>query len=249
LSRPCFRVAGFIFWTKIFSTVYAFFAPLVSVKHYLFLNKLYMTTKNLVFLTWASCVSVAAVLIFFSGITTVSAAVISGQLEEGDTGSGVSALQTFLAKDSRLYPEGLVTGFFGPLTSAAVRRYQMQFGIPAVGRVGPITLASINSNSGTGGSDDINASITKAVTVTPSTNSASISWLSNEAVFGRVMYATSWPFLYASAPVVSTPSGFNALQAVALSGLQSQTTYYFVLESIDVAGNLTYTIGNSFKTK
>lgn len=190
----------------------------------------------------------AAAMILISPILA-TAATISIELSPGMTGSEVSALQSFLATDSNIYPEGIVSGYYGELTTAAVKRYQIASGISPVGRVGPVTLASINGTGGTGGTNDINSSITNTVTVTPATNSAMISWSSNEPVFGRVMYATSWPFLYSTAPIAATPSGFNALQALTLNNLQSQTTYYFVLESTDVAGNLNYTIGNSFRTK
>ncbi len=88
-----------------------------------------------------------AVLIMVSPFLA-SADTLSMQLDPGMSGSQVSALQTFLATDSRIYPEALVTGFYGPLTTAAVKRYQTTFGISPVGRVGPATLASINGNSG-----------------------------------------------------------------------------------------------------
>ena len=178
-----------------------------------------------------------------------SASIISSQLQLGDTGSEVSALQTFLARDSSIYPEGLVTGFYGPLTETAVKRYQTEFGISAVGRVGPITLASINGNSGTGGSNDVNASVTTSVNVSPSKNSATILWISNEPVFGRAMYGTGSQFVYASSPSVSSQSGFNTSQLVTLNGLLSNTAYHYVLESVDVAGNITWTIGRSFLTQ
>ena len=186
---------------------------------------------------------------FFATLVVVpflaSAAVISIQLAKGMTGSEVSALQSFLAKDSSIYPEGLVTGFFGPLTEAAVIRYQTAHGISPVGRVGPITLASIN---GTGSSSDINAPITNSITVTPHVNSATVAWTSNEQVLGRVMYATSWPFLYATAASAGSNTGFNFSQSATLSGLQPHTTYFYVLESTDATGNLNWTIGNTLTT-
>jgi hypothetical protein len=39
----------------------------------------------------------------------------------------VRRLQEFLAKDKSIYPEGLVTGFFGPLTLDAVKRFQTKY--------------------------------------------------------------------------------------------------------------------------
>lgn len=39
----------------------------------------------------------------------------------------VKKLQTFLAQDAAVYPQGLVTGYFGPLTTAAVKRFQQKY--------------------------------------------------------------------------------------------------------------------------
>ncbi len=59
------------------------------------------------------------------------------------TNGEVSKLQQFLAKDSAIYPEGLVTGYFGSLTKAAVKRWQTKNGISALGLVGPVTRGAI----------------------------------------------------------------------------------------------------------
>jgi len=46
-------------------------------------------------------------------------------LKVGSTGADVTALQEFLkGQGSSIYPEGLVTGYFGPLTKAAVTKFQ-----------------------------------------------------------------------------------------------------------------------------
>src|SRR4051812_19343034 len=79
-----------------------------------------------------------------------SAATLTRQLQLGMSGQDVSALQSFLALDSSVYPQGLITGYFGPLTKAAVIRFQTKNGISAVGRVGPITMNAINSQMGGG---------------------------------------------------------------------------------------------------
>ncbi|MEK7561142.1 MAG: carboxypeptidase regulatory-like domain-containing protein [Patescibacteria group bacterium] len=47
-------------------------------------------------------------------------------LKAGDEGADVRALQEFL-RDSGLYPEGLITGFFGDLTKRAVIRFQEKY--------------------------------------------------------------------------------------------------------------------------
>lgn len=57
----------------------------------------------------------------------------------------VRELQQDLAKDSEIYPEKLVTGYFGNLTFGAVKRFQSKYGIRQTGYVGPLTRAKLNS--------------------------------------------------------------------------------------------------------
>lgn len=66
-------------------------------------------------------------------------------LSLGVSSSQVSCLQQFLKnQDASIYPEGLVTGFFGNLTKNAVVRFQTKYQIPVTGFVGPLTRAKIN---------------------------------------------------------------------------------------------------------
>src|SRR3989344_8129449 len=44
-------------------------------------------------------------------------------LREGSEGDQVTLLQTLLAADAALYPEGRITGYFGPLTRRALQRF------------------------------------------------------------------------------------------------------------------------------
>ncbi|MES2416269.1 MAG: peptidoglycan-binding protein [Patescibacteria group bacterium] len=53
----------------------------------------------------------------------------------GTRGFVVNYLQNLLASDPTLYPEGLVTGYFGPLTKSAIIRFQKRHGIPETGIV------------------------------------------------------------------------------------------------------------------
>lgn len=57
----------------------------------------------------------------------------------------VKCLQIFLKNlGPEIYPEGLVTGYFGPLTLKAVQNYQRLKGIVATGYFGPLTRAVVN---------------------------------------------------------------------------------------------------------
>lgn len=184
----------------------------------------------------------------------VFADTLSSNLAVGSSGSEVTSLQTFLATDSSIYPEGLVTGYFGDLTKAAVIRFQAKYGIDQVGSVGPITRAKINSligsGSGSGGgtySGDVSAPIMSAATVSVTANSATFHWSTNESARSRVMYGTNWPFLYAAAPSVSDAT-IDASSDVTLSGLQPHTRYYYTRESVDTSGNVMWTVGEWFTT-
>lgn len=68
--------------------------------------------------------------------------------EDADTNGEVTRLQKQLAKDPTLYPEGKVTGFFGPATDKAVKALQTKKGLAkagdaAYGVVGPKTSAAL----------------------------------------------------------------------------------------------------------
>ncbi|MCA9391523.1 MAG: peptidoglycan-binding protein [Candidatus Magasanikbacteria bacterium] len=66
----------------------------------------------------------------------------------GMTNADVTRVQTILARDKSVYADGRVTGYFGPLTLAAVKKFQEKYGIakPGVlgyGQVGPNTWAKL----------------------------------------------------------------------------------------------------------
>jgi len=67
------------------------------------------------------------------------------QLRPGMTNEEVKKLQEILATDPDIYPEGLITGYYGPLTEQAVRRLQKKLCLDPVGSVGPQTLRRINN--------------------------------------------------------------------------------------------------------
>ncbi len=69
---------------------------------------------------------------------------LRSEMEPGSRGEMVEVLQTLLAADPEIYPEGLVTGFFGALTKKAVQKFQKKHGLAQPGRVGPKTLEKLN---------------------------------------------------------------------------------------------------------
>ncbi len=74
-------------------------------------------------------------------------------LTVGSKGQEVTALQKFLAQDKEIYPEGKITGTFGPATEAAVKRFQTKYELlckdgTACGYVGVATRQKIAEVSG-----------------------------------------------------------------------------------------------------
>lgn len=66
----------------------------------------------------------------------------------------VKKLQTFLAKDPAVYPQGIISGYFGPLTTAAVKRFQEKYAADILaplglksgtGFAGPSTMKKLNT--------------------------------------------------------------------------------------------------------
>jgi len=186
------------------------------------------------------------------------------QLELGMSGSDVSLLQTFLATDPSLYPQGLVTGYFGFLTKSAVSNFQDRNGIDPVGRVGPATLPVLNARyaSGMNLGVDVSAPVMSPVSVVTASDRAIISWNTNESVRGKVYYSTSPLRLGNMFDVTGVNSGeptvtgtlapydgsSRTAHSVTITGLASNTTYYYLAESIDAMTNVSISLPASFRT-
>lgn len=67
------------------------------------------------------------------------------RLKKGMSGTEVSRLQEILSRDSSIYPERMVTGYFGTATERAVMRLQKKHGLDQVGYVGPKTNELLNT--------------------------------------------------------------------------------------------------------
>jgi len=78
---------------------------------------------------------------------------ISRNLGIGRSGEDVTSLQQFLM-DNNFY-SGPITGYFGPLTRAAVIRYQTANGIEGTGFVGVLTRGKLNSSQVAGATLDV----------------------------------------------------------------------------------------------
>jgi len=205
---------------------------------------------------------IAVALILISLPVFANAEAFYREMEVGMTGADISALQTFLAADPTIYPQGLVTGYFGPLTFAAVSNFQARNGISTVGRVGPITLAAINGMFGSiGGSSDVNAPVITVVTLGASTSSISVSWTTNEGTMSTLYYST-FPISFMESkisnpysvsvtgiPVASANSGLQTSHNVNVQNLNANTTYYYAIHARDQAGNVSVTWPSNVHTK
>lgn len=72
-------------------------------------------------------------------------------LSRGMFSDEVKELQRFLAQNPEIYPEGVISGYFGGLTEEAVKRFQEAHNLPPVGIVGPKTRAVLNETVSSGG--------------------------------------------------------------------------------------------------
>jgi peptidoglycan hydrolase-like protein with peptidoglycan-binding domain len=195
---------------------------------------------------------------------------INSQLDLGETNADVTSMQVFFADNSAIYPEGLVTGYFGNLSRSAVQRFQVQNGIVSsgsaastgYGRVGPSTRDKINSLITQGGwvvSDNASPwiySVSNSVT----NNSATFTWSTNEIAAGKIFYNTS-PITMNEGDINSvgfgSTNGYTAnndglartSQQVMMANLQPNTLYYYVIVSTDLKGNVSV-VGpnNTFRT-
>lgn len=176
---------------------------------------------------------------------------ITAQLDPGARGSNVTSLQTFFADNSAIYPEGLITGYFGGLTGNAVKRFQAEYGFAQVGRVGPITLEKINSLIATGGwtTADISGPAFYNVNRNDSNTSTTFTFNTNENTNAKVVYNTS-PLMFNEGDINS--NGFGAIggyavnsfsnmgtaHTITVTNLLPNTVYYYTIIATDATGNV-----------
>lgn len=196
-------------------------------------------------------------------------AAITTSLDIGSTGSSVTELQTYLAKNSNLYPSGLVTGYFGPLTQEGVRKFQVEQGIVSsgdpqstgYGRVGPQTMARLNALMGsTGNIPSGGASpILGGLTIQPGETSATFIFNTNVGTKGQAYYDVT-PIRFDEAtgprqlPYVSgmaslDEGGLQTNHTITVQNLLRNTTYHVLVRAADGAGNMSMIWPTTFQTK
>ena len=205
----------------------------------------------------------AFALVFLNTSTAFALNTLSTTMRIGSRGADVTNLQTFLSTDASIYPESLVTGYFGTLTKAGVIRLQTRHSLSADGIVGPITRQTINGLILGGGGVTSAAPMITGVGNTSTVNSdsnssnATISWQTNVSSRGKVFYsstplafnetsdATSEPFISGTSVVDGT---FNTGKTLTLNNLSRNTTYYYMILAADGSGNVSVTWPSTFRT-
>ena len=195
------------------------------------------------------------------------------QLRRGMTGDDVKLLQEFLVTDPDIYPEGLITGYFGPLTERAVKKLQERMCLDQVGNVGPKTLSKINEllTEGAGSSgkippglliapgiqkklcatstpDTIVPVISDVVATSTTATTTQIKWLTKELSNSKVWYSTSTLIVVATSTSIASSSDYVLNHAITLSDLTATTTYYYLVTSADKSGNTATATEKSFTT-
>lgn len=189
-----------------------------------------------------------------------SADTLYRQLQVGMRGNDVGSLQSFLATDNTIYPQGLVTGYFGGLTKSAVSNFQARNGIPTAGRVGPQTLPVINAQMAAGMNNGGvvvggRAATIFNVNVAVNRNVPTITWNTDELTKGVVYYSASPLSAYErenavdiNSASIMTDTNFRSTQSIAIPNLASNTTYYYMLYTTDQDGNVSVTTQQTFQT-
>lgn len=188
-----------------------------------------------------------------------SAAMLTRQLELGMRGVDVGTLQSFLAQDNTIYPQGLVTDYFGSLTKSAVSNFQSRNGISSVGRVGPQTLGVINAQMGNGITNlPNNVRMIGQLSLSTSNNQATIAWNTGEATTAAIYYSTSpltlteatdfTPFAISGGSMAVFDNNLTTSHSGSVTGLNSNTVYYYVVYVRDAKGNESITLPSTFQT-
>lgn len=131
------------------------------------------------------------------------------------TNGEVTKLQQFLARgDQSIYPEALITGYFGTKTEAAVKRFQSQSGVSAIGVVGPKTREAIKRATMT-----ITPVTAPTVTAAPVPISTSTATSTAATTTATTTVATSAPVISALGNIIVSPSSAQVNEAVTITGL------------------------------
>jgi hypothetical protein len=114
---------------------------------------------------------------------------------------------------------------------------------------GNTTTSDTQSFTTTATSSDTSAPVISNVATLIGTSTVEVGWINNESTSGRVFYSTTLPVaLSGSGALFVNSASTTKNHSVTLSTLNPNTTYYVVIESTDLAGNVSTSATFSAKT-
>ncbi|HVY35740.1 MAG TPA: peptidoglycan-binding domain-containing protein [Candidatus Paceibacterota bacterium] len=207
-----------------------------------------LSSKKTIALALASAGLLSVFLLMRSGSADAQSMQLSGTtLRVGSRSANVTALQQFLATEPYIYPQGIVSGYFGPLTKNAVMQFQLQYGLSPDGVVGPVTRSMINGIIASGEGINIRVPVFLGYNESVSGHTMTIDISADKPVRAYVYYSTSpitggdseTPF---TLPTVSgtaqSDTNLTSNKHIEIGGLSSNNTYYSVVLIQDAHGNV-----------
>jgi peptidoglycan hydrolase-like protein with peptidoglycan-binding domain len=203
-------------------------------------------------------IAIFALMLVLTTGSKVANASMTNSVKLGSKGESVTQLQQFMRTNPYIYPTGVVSGYFGSLTKAAVIQLQAAYTLSQDGIVGPQTITKINTAMALGVGLDLSAPVISNLSLQTTSNSMSTSFNTNEPTKVQVYYDIN-PLqiqeesVYGQAPYVSGTlasytNDFKTSHGISISNLQTNTTYYYLIRTIDSSGNMTVTWPTTFRT-
>ena len=157
-----------------------------------------------------------------SGGSTVAHTFLTN-LNIGSTGADVTTLQTILSQKG--FFSGPISGYFGALTAAAVKKFQTANGVSPLGNVGPATRAALNglqsggaNSSTTSGSSSTSIKYTFSNPLSVGSTGADVTALQNrltaEGVYFGPITGTFGPLTRAAVEKYQTAHGLSPVGQV-----------------------------------
>ena len=105
-----------------------------------------------------------------------------------------------------------------------------------------------NGDNNTTSTPDVTAPAILNISSSVSTNTADIAWETDEASDSLVWYSTTTPLIVSSDTLFVNLSNLVTTHSISLLNLNSSTTYYFIVSSLDSSGNKATSTEYSFTT-
>lgn len=197
----------------------------------------------------------ALMVVLLTNANTASAS-MTNSVKLGSKGESVTELQKFMKTNYYIYPAGVISGYFGTLTKAAVIQLQAAYSLSQDGVVGPQTITKINTAMALGVGFDLNAPVISNFALQTNQSSMTVSFNTDESTRSQLYYSTN-PLqieeesTYGQAPFISGTlapytNDLKNSHSISISNLQTNTTYYYMMRTMDSSGNMTVTWPSTF---